>query len=124
MEKNRVGHIFFLLILLLLSVLVSASLGSAKIDLITSAKIILNHIFGLFSESWSDTDALIVLSIRIPRILLALLVGGALSCAGAVFQALLKNPLADPYVLGVSSGSAVGACIAIILGLSATFIGA
>jgi iron complex transport system permease protein len=57
---------------------------------------------------------LIVFDIRFPRIVLAMLVGGSLSVAGTAFQALLRNPLADPYVLGVSSGGAVGAIIALI----------
>src|ERR1700723_904625 len=58
---------------------------------------------------------LIVFKLRLPRIALGILVGAALSTAGASFQALLRNPLADPYVLGVSSGAAVGAIIALIV---------
>jgi cobalamin transport system permease protein len=57
---------------------------------------------------------LIMVEIRLPRILLGILVGAALSVAGAGFQALLRNPLADPYVLGVSSGAAVGAIISMV----------
>jgi len=110
--------------MLLISVVVSASVGSVSISILTTFKIILHKIFGLFEKDWSTSDEFIIIGIRAPRILLALIVGAALSCAGAVFQALLKNPLADPYVLGVSSGSAVGACIAIMLGASATFYGA
>jgi len=58
---------------------------------------------------------LIVFDLRLPRILLGILVGAALSVAGASFQALLRNPLADPYVLGVSSGAALGSILALIL---------
>lgn len=58
----------------------------------------------------------IVLNLRLPRAVLALLVGGALGLAGAVFQALLRNPLAEPYVLGVSGGAAVGAVAVVVLG--------
>lgn len=61
----------------------------------------------------------IVLDIRAPRAVLAALVGGALSVAGAVLQALLRNPLAEPYVLGVSGGAAVGAVAAVVLGWAA-----
>ena len=57
---------------------------------------------------------LIVFDLRLPRILLGILVGAALSVAGASFQALLRNPLADPYVLGVSSGAALGSILALI----------
>ena len=56
-----------------------------------------------------DVYSRVVLSLRLPRALLGLLVGGALACSGAAFQALLRNPLADPYILGVSGGAAVGA---------------
>ncbi|MAM02781.1 MAG: iron ABC transporter, partial [Myxococcales bacterium] len=60
----------------------------------------------------------IVLGLRLPRVLLAAEVGAGLAVAGAVFQALLRNPLAEPYILGVSSGAAVGAVMAIILGMT------
>ena len=57
-----------------------------------------------------------MLDIRLPRVLLALLLGGALAAAGAVFQALLRNPLADPYILGVSAGAALGAVAMMVAG--------
>lgn len=60
----------------------------------------------------------IIWQIRFPRVILAVLVGAALSLGGLVFQALLRNPLAEPYILGVSGGSAIGAIIGIMLGLS------
>src|SRR5208282_3054138 len=64
-------------------------------------------------EKLSSDFRLIMVDIRLPRILLGILVGAALSVAGASFQALLRNPLADPYVLGVSSGAALGAILAL-----------
>ena len=63
------------------------------------------------------TDRLIILDIRLPRVLLAIIVGGGLSVAGAMLQALLRNPLAEPYILGISSGGTMGTILA--LGLSA-----
>lgn len=63
------------------------------------------------------TERAIILEIRLPRVLLAILVGAGLSIAGAVFQALLRNPLAEPYILGISSGGTVGAILAIGLGI-------
>ena len=60
----------------------------------------------------------IIWHIRFPRVLLAALVGAAMSAGGLVFQALLRNPLAEPYILGISGGSAIGAIIGIILGFS------
>jgi len=65
-----------------------------------------------------STMASIVWRIRFPRVVLAALVGATLSLGGLVFQAILRNPLAEPYILGVSGGSAVGAIIGILLGLS------
>jgi iron complex transport system permease protein len=69
------------------------------------------------SESVSLTERTILLDIRLPRLLLASLVGAGLSAAGVVFQALLRNPLAEPYILGISSGGTVGAILSIGLGL-------
>jgi iron complex transport system permease protein len=60
-------------------------------------------------HSLSSREELIVLSVRLPRIIFAGIVGAVLSLGGVVFQALLRNPLADPYVLGISGGSALGA---------------
>ena len=60
----------------------------------------------------------IIWKIRLPRVLMAALVGAALALGGLVFQALLRNPLAEPYVLGISGGSAIGAILGILLGLS------
>jgi iron complex transport system permease protein len=61
----------------------------------------------------------ILLEVRLPRVLLAALLGGSLSVAGVVFQALLRNPLADPYVLGVSGGASIGRVVALLLGFGA-----
>lgn len=76
------------------------------------------------SDAWSvltgGGDAAtrdIVLRLRLPRVLLALLVGGGLAIAGATFQALLRNPLAEPYILGISGGASVGAVLVLALGL-------
>ncbi len=65
-----------------------------------------------------STLAAIILKIRLPRVLLAAMVGATLSLGGLVFQALLRNPLAEPFILGVSGGAAIGAIIGILLGLS------
>ncbi len=64
-------------------------------------------------------DRDIVLRIRLPRVLLAMLVGGGLAIAGATFQALLRNPLAEPYILGISGGASVGAVLVLALGWAA-----
>ena len=69
------------------------------------------EIFHLSTEQIDPMYTNIVLSIRLPRVLLAGLVGASLAIAGAAFQGLLRNPLADPYTLGVSSGASVGAVV-------------
>ena len=100
-----------LLGLLLFVSLIGLSVGSVSISFadVTGA---------LFSRSAGDeTIRTILLDIRLPRLLLAMIVGAGLSVGGVVFQALLRNPLAEPYILGVSSGGTVGAILAIGLSL-------
>jgi iron complex transport system permease protein len=81
-----------------------------------AADIPLSSVIETLAGGGTEPDRTIVLNLRLPRALLALLVGGALGLAGAVFQALLRNPLAEPFVLGVSGGAAVGAVGAVVLG--------
>lgn len=68
--------------------------------------------------SLDDTQKEILLSIRLPRVLVALLIGAALGVSGAILQGILRNPLADPYILGISSGASLTAAIGLLLGLS------
>ncbi|MEE1131152.1 MAG: iron ABC transporter permease [Caryophanon sp.] len=77
----------------------------------------------LWNPSVSETAANILWQIRMPRVLLAALVGASLAIAGAAFQGLLKNPLADPYTLGISSGASVGAVATIFFGISVPMLG-
>ncbi len=69
----------------------------------------------------SNSYKTIIWDIRLPRVLLGVLVGASLSMAGAAFQGMFKNPMADPYVIGISSGAALGASIAIILKINIYF---
>src|SRR5579863_10767651 len=71
---------------------------------------------GLFGNDPHSEASVIVRQIRLPRVILAALVGAALAVSGTVLQALLRNPLADPYVLGISSGAALGAIVALYVG--------
>lgn len=91
--------------------------------IVGTAEVTLDQLWGLFigDPGVKGTADLIVFKIRLPRIILAGLAGFSLSLGGMVFQALLRNPLADPFILGVSSGGAFGAVVGIILGLSRTF---
>ena len=77
------------------------------------------EVIAVLTGGGDATARTIVLELRLPRVVLALVAGGGLAVAGAVFQALLRNPLAEPYVLGVAGGAAVGAVAAITLGLAA-----
>lgn len=84
-------------------------------------KITFGQIFNLFlalPQSQTSADWYIFADIRLPRVLLAILVGGALGCAGAVLQGLLRNPLADPGLVGVSSGAALAAAFVILISSS------
>ena len=72
----------------------------------------------LFSSDTTKTYYQIIWEIRLPRVLFALAVGGGLSIAGAVFQAILMNPLAEPYILGISSGGTFGAVLSFVIGAS------
>ena len=74
-------------------------------------------------HSLSSQNELIIFSVRLPRIIFAGIVGASLSLCGVVFQALLRNPLADPYILGISGGSALGAIIGIVLGAGSFYLG-
>ena len=107
---------FVLLALLLVSILVSATMGYMRIPAADVVEVIVQQVFG--SESARQIDPVIravVLDVRLPRILGAVLVGGLLAVCGTVFQAILLNPLADPYTLGISSGAAFGASLVIVL---------
>jgi iron complex transport system permease protein len=104
---------FILVLILLVVVIVALKFGAVPVSLYALGRDLLAVIFGQRSEISSDYG-LIVMNIRLPRILLAIFVGASLSVAGTSFQALLRNPLADPYVLGVSSGASVGAVLALI----------
>ena len=72
-----------------------------------------------FGSILGEENSTILLSLRLPRIILAVGIGGALAATGVMFQAVLRNPLAEPYMLGVSNGCAVGAMIGYAVGSSA-----
>ena len=93
-------------------------------SLIGTEKVSLKAVFtGPDTQAAANPDYEIFMRIRLPRIILAGLVGAALACAGVVFQVLLRNPLADPYILGISSGAGLGAIIAVISGFNWTLWG-
>jgi len=105
------------LLLLIVSVGICVSIGSAGLSLSNVWGILLHEATGLtIGGHWSSSDVAIVIQLRLSRVVLALLVGACLATAGAGFQGVLRNPLADPYTLGVASGSSVGAAFIILFG--------
>lgn len=122
--KRWLAWISFLSITLFLMMGLSISLGAVPIPLKETWAILLNHFLHLnFPTTYSGSEAAIILKVRFPRVASAIMVGAALSLSGAVLQALLRNPLADPFILGISSGAALGAVLAILLGLGASLFG-
>nr|WP_255807613.1 iron chelate uptake ABC transporter family permease subunit [Cohnella mopanensis] len=114
------------LALLLLSVVVSLSMGTASLPISQVWGILwhqLPFVGHWVTPDWPVSSEQIILKVRLPRILLAILIGACLSLAGAGFQGVLRNPLADPYTLGVASGSAVGAAFIILFGLQVALLG-
>ena len=71
--------------------------------------------FRSMEQTWTAAEEMIILQVRLPRVLLAAVIGGGLSTAGVLFQGILRNPLADPYIIGVSSGASLGAAAALFL---------
>jgi iron complex transport system permease protein len=103
-----------------LALLAAAVLGSALLGLAAGPSALAPRevVSVLLADAPQGAAADIVLRVRLPRVVLALLVGASLSVAGALFQALLRNPLADPFVLGVSGGAALGGIAVLSLGAS------
>lgn len=101
---------------LALGVVLGVGLGTVPIAPGDTVAILLRRVLGLpLPITWSPAAETIVLELRLPRVLTAASVGLGLAVAGATFQGLLRNPLADPYVLGSASGAALGAAIAILI---------
>lgn len=112
--KRLRGFILLSLIIgLILSFVGALSIGSVKIPVDVVFKILFN-----FPGSWQESYKIIIIEVRLPRVILSALVGSGLAVAGCAMQALFRNPLASPYILGISSGAAFGASLAIVLGIS------
>jgi iron complex transport system permease protein len=102
---------------------VAVGIGSVAVAPIETAAIVVRRLLGLdLGVTWTPATEAIVWELRIPRVLTAATVGAALAVAGAAFQGLLRNPLADPYVLGTASGAGLGAAIALILPVRIAFV--
>jgi iron complex transport system permease protein len=120
MKRKLTFYIGAALLLLFFSILVSLSLGSAHIPIADVWRMLLFKLPLMdhwMNVNWDTADEQIIMQVRLPRVLLAIIVGASLAVAGTGFQGILRNPLADPYTLGVSSGASVGAAIMIQFGL-------
>lgn len=132
MIKNRDSNshktiILILTLALVFSIGLFATIGTADVSIMDTFRIIgsklpiINKYIDL--SQISDAYRTIIWSIRLPRVLLGVLVGASLSTAGAAFQGMLRNPMADPYILGISSGAALGASISIVFNLDVQILG-
>ncbi len=106
--------IFLLIVLSILSVLVSLSTGSVDIGFA--------RVIEIFQGDGEGMQAKVIMDLRLPRVISGFMVGGMLALAGALMQVLLKNPLAEPYVLGVSGGASVCALLAMMAGIAGIWL--
>ena len=118
--KLREGILFPILIaFLLFSMVAVISVGSASIDMGTVYRILVDQLFfqgkGTEAGLWEKSFYQIVWNIRLPRVLFGVCCGAGLSICGAAMQALVLNPIAEPYILGVSSGASAGAAWALLM---------
>ena len=104
------------LVLLIAAGTVALALGSVGVGLGDTVAILGHRLLGIPAQvTWSAPTEQIITQVRLPRVLTSMLVGGGLAVAGATFQAVLRNPLADPYIIGTASGASLGAIAALML---------
>lgn len=119
LKKNRWKRVLLVLFLLLiLTIVLAMAIGTASIPTYDVLNIIMSKIPGfgnLVTSTYPPSWETIIIGIRLPRVLLGGLVGGSLAVAGTCMQGLFRNPMADPYVIGISSGAALGAVSTLVL---------
>ena len=120
-RRKILRAILALALLSLLAMLLACTLGAASLSLSELLEAIADRLFGVVARNRSTE--IILFSFRLPRVLLAFIVGAALAVSGASLQGIFKNPMADPGLLGVSSGAAVGAALAMILEVQSSALG-
>jgi len=104
--------------LVVVALLAAVAIGSVGVGIGDTAAILGRRLLALpLPETWPSTAETIIFDLRMPRVLTAMLVGGGLAMAGTVFQALLRNPMADPYIIGTAAGASLGAILGILLPL-------
>lgn len=119
MLNMKIKKIFIILIILLsISIILSTCLGSVNVPIDETIKILINNIFENDFYSVSESYNNIIFNVRLPRVIIGTLVGSGLAISGSAIQSVFRNPMADPGIIGISSGGSLGAIIAIALGLS------
>ena len=109
---------------LLASMLIACAFGAVSVTPVDIVKMTLNKLPLVdFQPTWQPSDEVIIFQIRMLRVVAGALVGAALATAGVLFQGLLRNPLADPYIIGTSGGAALGAVLAMIVPVGMAFAG-
>ncbi len=122
-DHHRLAIILLLLGVLIACLLIASALGAVSIPMLSIIKMSLNKLALFdFIPSWRATDETIIFQVRLPRVIGGMLVGAALGTAGVLFQGLLRNPMADPYIIGTSAGAALGATIAMMLPIGFAFL--
>ena len=116
LRTRRVAAIGAAVALLAVALILGVGLGTVSVAPADTLGILARRMLGLpVAVTWPPTAEAIVMDLRLPRVLSAMIVGMGLAVAGATFQGLLRNPLADPYVLGTASGAALGAAIGVLI---------
>ena len=125
LQKNRqLAVLLVLLGFLGLCLLMATALGKVSISLPDVVKMSLNKLAVFdFTPTWRQVDETILFQVRLPRVVGGALIGAALATAGVLFQGLLRNPMADPYIIGTSAGAALGITVAMLLPISLAFLG-
>jgi iron complex transport system permease protein len=114
---------FVVLAFLLLAFVFSVAVGAVYISPGTIGKILASEVGFSFDQTWSDSFEAIIFQVRLPHVVLVMMTGAALAGSGAAYQGLFRNPLADPYLIGVASGAGLGAVIALSANLPGHFGG-
>lgn len=122
MIRRKLNFNILIIFLLIIVIIFSLFYGAVRVPILEVIKILLNKIGITNYEITRKSFISIVYYVRFPRIMTAVIVGGALAVCGCTMQSLLKNPIADSGIIGISSGASLGAVISIALGLSSKYI--
>ena len=124
LRRSFVLDALVLFLALLIVILLAAGAGAVAVPVREVLSILANRLgFAHIQPFWPPSDEVILMEIRLPRVLGATLIGAALSVAGTLFQGLLRNPMADPFIIGTSGGAALGGALGVLLGARLSILG-